>query len=65
MAMDMDMEGQSPTAEQACFEKSDDLAGRFTGSTEAPKTSNIQFERPGLDAVRFRRHPANESRGAG
>jgi DNA topoisomerase 6 subunit A-like protein len=44
--MAMDMEGQSPTAEQACFEKSDDLAGDSPGSIEAPKPANIQFERP-------------------
>jgi hypothetical protein len=44
--MAMDMEDQSPTAEQAVFEKTEDLVANSPWSTETQKTSNIQFERP-------------------
>jgi hypothetical protein len=36
--MAMDMEGQSPTAEQAVFEKSDDLAGNSPLVSRSSKT---------------------------
>ena len=62
--MAMDMEGQSPTAEQACFEKSEDLAAE-SPSQSKPQNRRIFNSSGRTGCCSLRRHPANESRGAG